>query len=112
MDTRSPAYSFGGFVVNFCVATDGHCDIGDLLLCVVIPFGNFEGGELCLYELGLVIDLAPLTAFIFPSSDVTHFNLHFQGTRGSLVLHSDRQGKTWIVDRNGWSHIKKKCYTV
>ncbi|KAG6807172.1 hypothetical protein H0H92_008515, partial [Tricholoma furcatifolium] len=43
----SPAHPFGGFVVNFCVATDAHRDTKDLVSCVVIPFGHFEGGELC-----------------------------------------------------------------
>ncbi|KAG6847964.1 hypothetical protein H0H93_004586, partial [Arthromyces matolae] len=42
-NVSSPAHPFGGFVVNFCVATEGHRDARDLLLCVVIPFGQFEG---------------------------------------------------------------------
>jgi hypothetical protein len=81
----------------------------DKRICVVMPFGDWEGGELCLYELGLVIKLKPGDIVIFPSCDITHFNLHFTGLRGSLVLHSDKQGDSWVQDFNGWSaHITRK----
>jgi hypothetical protein len=33
---------------------------------------------------------------------MTHFNLHFEGVRASLVLHSDKYGDQWVRDRNGW----------
>jgi hypothetical protein len=44
--------------------------------------------------LGLVIKLKP--------GDITHFNLHFSGLRGSIVLHSDVTGDKWVEDFNGW----------
>jgi hypothetical protein len=37
---------FVGIVVNFSVSTDAHKDWSDKLLCVVIPFGTWEGGEM------------------------------------------------------------------
>jgi hypothetical protein len=100
------ARPFTGIVVNFCVSTDGHRDTTDILLCVVIPFGRWEGGELVLHELGLVLKLHPGDVVVFPSGKITHFNLHFTGERGSVVLHSDGRGDRWLNNRNGWgNHI-------
>jgi hypothetical protein len=89
-------------VVNFCVSTDGHRDWSDNRLCVIVPFGNWEGGEIVLHELGLVIKMHSGDALAFPSCNITHFNLHFTGLRGSLVFHSDIQGENWLKDQNGW----------
>jgi hypothetical protein len=83
---------FAGIVINFCVSTDAHRDWSDNLLCVVIPFGNWIGGQICLFELGLVIKMKSGDILAFPSCNITHFNLHFSGWRGSIVLHSDIQG--------------------
>jgi hypothetical protein len=100
------SYPFSGVVINFCVSTNAHRDWIDKHLCVVIPFGDWEGGEIVLYELGLVIKLKPGDILIFPSCHITHFNLHFSGLRGSIVLHSDTQGDRWVKDFNGWGkHI-------
>jgi hypothetical protein len=108
-NASSPCHPFSGIVLNFCVSTDGHRDYMDKKICVVIPFGNWEGGEICLYELGLVIKLKAGDILIFPSCDITHFNLHFSGLRGSLVLHSDRQSDYWVENYNGWrKHIVRK----
>ena len=102
----SPIHPFAGVVINFCVSTNAHRDRLDKKICVIIPFGEWEGGEICLYELGLVIKLKPGDILVFPSSDITHFNMHFNGLRGSLVLHSDRLGDSWVEGYNGWrKHI-------
>ncbi|SJL12078.1 uncharacterized protein ARMOST_15499 [Armillaria ostoyae] len=108
LNDHSPAYPFSGFVINVGVATDGHRDGFDKLACVVIPFGKWTGGELCLYEAGFVWRLKPWDILIFPSGRITHFNLHFTGLRGSLVMHSDKGGDAWAqgeeLGYNGWSH--------
>jgi hypothetical protein len=39
---------------------------------------------------------------LFPSGRTTHFNLHYKGTRASLVLHSDGAGRKWAENRNHW----------
>lgn len=95
-------YPFPGFVLNLQVCTQAHVDSNDDRICVVIPFGAFRGGELVLHEMGLVIELQEGDIVIFPSSKLTHFNLHFTGVRGSVVMHSDKEVKSWIKDRNGW----------
>jgi hypothetical protein len=119
LNERSLAYPFGGFVINIGVATKAHRDRFDKIFCVVIPFGKWTGGELCLYEpgfvssfpvaacshfrfQGFVFRLKPWDILIFPSCDITHFNLDFQGVRLSLVLHSDKYGDRWVRNRNGW----------
>ncbi|KAK0436800.1 uncharacterized protein EV420DRAFT_1241136, partial [Desarmillaria tabescens] len=54
LNDKSVAYPFSGFVINVGISTNGHRDGFDKLICAVIPFGDWEGGELCLYEAGYV----------------------------------------------------------
>ncbi|PBK59124.1 hypothetical protein ARMSODRAFT_899683, partial [Armillaria solidipes] len=106
MNEDSAAHPLGGFVLNFRACTSAHRDTGDYLICIVIPFGEFEGGELCLFEPGMVLRLSSWDVFIFRSVDITHFNLHFSGVRASLVLHTDREAADYAKDYNGWfEHI-------
>lgn len=95
-------FPFPGFVLNIQVCTEAHTDTNDDSICVVIPFGNFKGGELVLHEAGLVLELEEGDILIFPSHRLTHFNLHFEGVRGSYVMHSDKHVKSWTEDNNGW----------
>ncbi|KIM74023.1 hypothetical protein PILCRDRAFT_14754 [Piloderma croceum F 1598] len=95
-------YPFPGFVLNIRVCTDAHVDANDNTICVVIPFGTYKGGELVLYEAGLVLEIQEGDILIFPSHRLTHFNLHFIGVRGSIVMHSDKEVNAWNVNRNGW----------
>jgi hypothetical protein len=69
---------------------------------VVIPFGEWTGGELGFVEPGLLFRLRAWDAIIFASCDITHFNLDFQGVRCSLVLHSDKHGDRWVQNKNNW----------
>jgi len=44
--------------------------------------------------------------FIFPSYRLTHFDMHFKGVHGSIVMHTDKEVKSWNDNRNEWdSHI-------
>ena len=104
---RPPTYPFGGFVLNIQVCTNGHIDKFDDTVCLVIPFGKYTGGDLVLWEPGVVIDAKQGDLIIFPSSQITHFNLHFTGFRGSVVMHTDKELKSWL-DKNGWgTHMAK-----
>ncbi|KAJ7730892.1 hypothetical protein DFH07DRAFT_756078 [Mycena maculata] len=102
LNQRSHAHPFGGLVFNISVSTRGHRDGGDKLFCVVIPFGDWEGGELGMFEPGLLLRPRPWDAMVFPSCRITHFNRHFTGERCSLVLHSDKHGDKWAQYKNGW----------
>ena len=106
LNIRPATYPFPGLVINLQVATEGHLDSADDTICVVIPFGDFEDGELILFEAGLMIRVIEGDLVIFPSNQLTHFNMHFKGVRGSVVMHSDKEAKRWKTDRNGWiSHM-------
>jgi hypothetical protein len=102
---KSPAHPFGGFVVNFCVATVAHRDLGDDGVCVVSTIKKrCVGGQICFYEPGFVLESRDWVSF--PSRQVTHFNLHFVGMRASLVLHTDSAGNVWVENYNDWEdHI-------
>ncbi|TFK60949.1 hypothetical protein BDN72DRAFT_778787, partial [Pluteus cervinus] len=101
-------FPFLGLVLNFCVSTTAHKNTSDKLICVVIPFGDFQGGELCLYEPGLVFSLQPGEILFFPSHKITHFNLHFKGKRGSFVLSSDKAMGNFADNLNGWEdHVHR-----
>jgi hypothetical protein len=97
---------FTGLVFNVGVCTVGHRDTLDQKWCVVIPFCDFKGGALVLHEVGLVLEARAGDVIIFPSCDITHFNLHFEGMRVSLVLHVDKHGQRWVVKRNEWTHVQ------
>ncbi|KAJ7173955.1 hypothetical protein C8R43DRAFT_943594 [Mycena crocata] len=104
-NARCPFAPFGGIVINLGGCSPGHCDDeddGDH--CVVIPFmRDCKGGALVLHEPGLVLDLEAGDMVIFPSARLTHFNLHFQGVRASLVFHTDKSGaKRWRM-ANHWT---------
>jgi hypothetical protein len=106
LNEHPTAYPFPGFVLNLQVSTEAHLDSGDSTVCVVIPFGSWKNGGIVLYEARLLLDLCPGDILIFPSYKITHFNLHFEGLRFSVVMHSDKHGQSWVQDRNGWQkHI-------
>ncbi|KAN0076868.1 hypothetical protein V8E55_010723 [Tylopilus felleus] len=97
----SGIYPFLSLVINLNVYTTTHRDGGDQNLCLVMLIGKFEGGALAMVETGLVVELHQDDWILFRSCDITHFNLHYTGTRASLVLHTDHAMATWLKDRNG-----------
>ncbi|TFK66319.1 hypothetical protein BDN72DRAFT_899963 [Pluteus cervinus] len=104
-NTVSPASPFSGFVINLNVTTQVHRDWNDQSICVVTIISKCEGGELVLVEPGLVLDLQVGDTVIFPSSRLSHFNMHFKGYRASLVCHSDKHATAWTEFRNHfWYH--------
>jgi len=60
-------YLFTKLVINIGVQTEGHVDPTDDGVCLVIPFGQWEGAELCLSSPGVVLFLQPGDGVIFPS---------------------------------------------
>ena len=92
-------------MVNIGAQLEPHTDPKDDGLCVVIPFGSWKGGELCLYDAGIVLELEPGDVVLFPSDRITHFNLEVEGLCGSLVMATDRDIKgSWMENRNNWGH--------
>ena len=99
--------TFLGLVVNINAKCIAHRDSCDKRYCLVIPFGEFEHGELVLYELGLVFELRNGAIFLFESPFITHFNMPYTGYRGSLVLHTDASIRHFLADHNGWDPYVK-----
>jgi hypothetical protein len=71
-------------------------------LCVAVPYGTWDEGQLVLFELGIGLDLRPLDIVIFYSAYTTHFNMRYTGKRGSVVLNTDRTIQEWTKNKNGW----------
>jgi hypothetical protein len=108
----SPVHPFSGFVLNINVSTRIHRDWGDEDICLVLVISDCQGGELCLVEPGLVLKLYTGDFVIFKSADISHLNLHYVGKRVSLVFHTDKSGRGWAKDRNGWNHNIYMCSTI
>jgi len=100
----APLFPFTKLVVTVGAQTEGHTDPTDDGLCVVIPFGDWEGGELCLYDPGVVLELEAGNVVVFPSDRISHFNLEMSGLHGSLVLATDRAMHSWKEGKNSWEH--------
>ena len=98
-------HPFSGYVINIKACTKPHLDGMDCGVCAVIPFGIWTGGHLCFPELGLALELKSGDIVLFRSNKLTHFNLDFEGKRGSIVLHSDRELLRWAEDRCGYKVI-------
>ncbi|KAI0317928.1 hypothetical protein OF83DRAFT_1024044, partial [Amylostereum chailletii] len=73
----SPVFPFLGLVLNINVSTFAHRDDQDLLYCLVLPLGEYDGGEICLYEQGISVGLESGDIFAFDSTHTTHFNLDY-----------------------------------
>ncbi|KAG8692773.1 hypothetical protein FRC08_009549 [Ceratobasidium sp. 394] len=106
-DSLNPTYQVGSApfcmtVLNIQPATRGHRDASDQLdsICLILPLGDYRGGDLCLFEPGLCIDLRPGMFAAIRSKRDLHFNLHFEGQRFSFVFTSDLHLKRWATDRN------------
>ncbi|KAF8165818.1 hypothetical protein B0H34DRAFT_671569 [Crassisporium funariophilum] len=91
-------------VLNINATTFIHCDYQDLNMCMVIVATDkkCKGGDLCLEEPGMAIELKNGDGIIFASSKLSHFNSHFKGEHMSLVFHSDASAKAWAKDCNKW----------
>jgi hypothetical protein len=68
-----------------------------------ISSDDCEGGDTCFLEPGIRLGLRNGDFLVFPSTAISHFNLHFKGKRVSVVMHTDNAGKEWVKNRNGWS---------
>jgi hypothetical protein len=56
--------------------------------CWVVPFGDFEGGELVFPDIKVCLEMFPGDIVYFRSCDLNHFVNPFTGNRKSLVLFS------------------------
>jgi hypothetical protein len=69
-----------GIAINIGVKTLAHRDGDDYVkFCMVIPFGNGQGGEICIVEMGMCFNLCPCEILAFRSGRLTHLNLPHEG---------------------------------
>src|ERR1700734_4012488 len=104
LNQKAPADPWSGVVINANIATKAHRDVGDDVICMVLAMSDCIGGDLVFHELGLIFAARNGDASLFWSVDLTHYNMNYEGIRGSLVFHSDRAGKRWKENRNGWQN--------
>ena len=90
-ETKRFCIAWAGCVVNIGdqdpVQTRPHKDQKESKygLSCIVPVGNYSGGALICYELGLIIDLRPGSCFFFPDALITHSNEVTIGERSSIV---------------------------
>ena len=91
-DLKGLSGAFMGCAINIGsegtpVQTEPHRDVKERAFGVscLCPFGEFEGGALILWELKLIIELAPGDLFFFPDSLIHHSNEEVKGVRHSIV---------------------------
>ncbi|KAH9928608.1 uncharacterized protein B0H18DRAFT_1117802 [Fomitopsis serialis] len=90
----SVVHPFLSLVINLNVATLAHRDSQDKSLCVVLAVGDYEGGELCLYEPGLVLPLRNGDFVAFPSSRYTSVVSRLLAHLGAMSTRQTRSNST------------------
>src|SRR5271154_326310 len=67
--------------------TEAHRDVKESLYgySCIMAAGNFTGGALVCYELGIVVEMEPGDIVLFPDSLITHRNEKAEGNRISVV---------------------------
>ena len=81
---------FPMMAINFNTISDYHWDKMDEAnsLCIIVPLGDFEGGELHFPQLKIVVKLKSGQAIAFPSRLLLHGNFSItKGIRYSLVYY-------------------------
>ncbi|QRV90747.1 DEAD-box ATP-dependent RNA helicase 42 [Ceratobasidium sp. AG-Ba] len=109
MTLRLGSSPFCMTVLNVQPATRAHRDSSDELdsICLILPLGDYEGGDLCLYEPRLRIELPPGAFCAIRSKRNLHFNLHFKGQRFSYVFTSDAGLRRWEERRNDMECLQR-----
>jgi hypothetical protein len=97
------SFPFANFILNLGAEMDSHIDPMDDGLCTIIPFGDWQGGELCLVQPRLVFQLRSGDFVSFLLDNIAHFNFQMSRLRGSIVLSTDRMMKGRVENRNEWS---------
>jgi hypothetical protein len=100
-----PCMPFTGMVYNSGVSTLAHKDGMDLGFCAVMPFGEWEGADLVLYDIGVVWSAKPDMLIFFLSDCLTHFNTVLKGVRCSMVFNVDFMLAKWAKDQNNFINV-------
>lgn len=113
-DLKRFCTAWAGCVVNLGdkdpVQTKPHRDVKESIFgfSCVVPAGNYTGGALILYDLGMVIELAPGDVFMFPDSLVHHANEDISGERSSIVAFTQENMFHYWKRKHGFINNKDK----
>ena len=84
-------------VINEVVtsSTGTHLDFGDSEFNCVVPWGEYKGGGLVLWQLKIVVEIEPGDTFFFISSLIAHNVGEIKGVRNSIVLFCHTNVLSW-----------------
>jgi hypothetical protein len=86
-----------GVAINEAVtgSTGTHLDFGDSGYNCVVPWGEYNGGGLVLWQLKMVMELEPGDAFFFMGSLIAHNVGEIEGVRNSIDLFCHTNVLSW-----------------
>jgi predicted 2-oxoglutarate/Fe(II)-dependent dioxygenase YbiX len=79
---------FAMLAINYNSISPFHIDINDNGMCTIVPVGNWEGGELIIPHLEIMLKLIKGQVLMFRSSLLIHGNALAKGVRFSMVFFS------------------------
>jgi hypothetical protein len=94
---------------DYPVVSAPHRDVLDAFYAMscLLALGEFQGGELILWELKKIISLKSGDIFIFPAHLITHSNTPVTGIRHSMVAYTKEELLKYFV-RQGAEDIKTR----
>jgi hypothetical protein len=81
---------FSMLAINYNSILPFHIDINDNGMCTIVPVGDWEGGELIISHLGIMLKLIKGQVLMFRSSLLIHKNVLAKGVRFSMVFFSHK----------------------
>lgn len=82
--------AFTTIAVTNGVSNVPHVDRNDGGLTWVIPLGKWEGGDLCIPQEGIKVEVRPGDAIAFQANFLAHFCSQLTGDRLALICFTDR----------------------
>jgi|HubBroStandDraft_2_1064218.scaffolds.fasta_scaffold69967_2 hypothetical protein len=76
-------------------STSTHLDFGDSGFNCVVPWGEYKGGSLVLWQLEMIMELEPGDAFFFMGSLIAHNVGEIEGVRNSIDLFCHTNVLSW-----------------
>ena len=86
-----------GVAINEAVtgSTGTHLDFNDSGYNCVVPWGEYKGGALVLWQLKMIVELEPGNAFFFMGSLIAHNVGEIEGVRNSIDLFCHKNVLSW-----------------
>jgi len=86
-----------GVAINQVVtgSTSTHLDFGDWGYNCVVPWGEYNGGGLVLWQLEMIVELEPSDAFFFMGSLIVYNVGEIEGVRNSIDLFCHKNVLSW-----------------